>query len=127
MEKEGRFYYSTYDQPKEGSQLSGITSQHKLMYHKLGTNQSDDELIFGGSQTPRRYIGAYITEDQRFLVITAANATYGNELYIQDISESNAPIVPVVTGFDTEQYVACSDNGKLYILPTLMLLIKGSW
>lgn len=109
------FYYSTYDQPKEGSQLSGITDQHKLMYHKLGTNQSDDVLVFGGIQTPRRYIGAYITEDQQFLVISAANATYGNELYIQDLSKAGSTIVPVVTGFATEQYVAYSDNGRLFI------------
>jgi len=109
------FYYSRYDKPKEGSQLSGVTDQHKLFYHKLGTKQSDDILIFGGEKTPRRYIGAYVTEDQNFLVITAANATYGNELYIQDITKKDAPIIPVVTGFETEQYIAYSNNGKLYI------------
>lgn len=113
------FYYSTYDKPKEGSQLSGITNEHKLMYHKLGTKQAEDVLVFGGTKTPRRYIGAYITEDQQFLVITAANATYGNELYLQDISKTNTSIVPVVTGFETEQYVAYSDNGKLYIFTNL--------
>jgi prolyl oligopeptidase len=52
-------------------------------------------------------------------VITAANATYGNELYVQDLSKNNAPIVPVVTGFETEQQVEYSDNGKLYILTNL--------
>ena len=71
------FYYSTYDKPKVGSQLSGMTQYHKLYYHTLGTPQSQDKLIFGGEQTPRRYIGAYLTEDERFLVITAANSTTG--------------------------------------------------
>ncbi|MCW3121949.1 MAG: family peptidase [Flavipsychrobacter sp.] len=108
------FYYSSYDKPK-GSQLSEKTQIHKLYYHKLGTPQSSDQLIFGGEATPRRYIGGGVTEDGRFLVITAANATYGNELYIQDLSKKNAPIVPVVTGFDNEQNVAYSENGKLYI------------
>lgn len=109
------FYYSSYDKPKEGSQLSGKTQYHKLYYHKLGTKQSEDQLIFGGEQTPRRYIGAYVTEDQNYLIISAANATYGNELYVQDLTKPGAPIVPIVTGFETEQNVEYAENGKLYI------------
>lgn len=113
--KNDGFYYSSYDKPKEGSQLSGKTQIHKLYYHKLGTKQTEDKLIFGGEATPRRYIGGYVTEDQHWLVITAANATYGNELYVQDLTKPNAPIVPVVTGFENEQHVVYSNNGKLYI------------
>ncbi len=110
------FYYSSYDKPKEGSQLSGKTQEHKLYYHKVGTPQSKDILVFGGSETPRRYIGGYVTEDQNFLVISAANATYGNELYILNLTMEKAKIIPVVTGFETEQDVVYSDNGKLFIL-----------
>ena len=108
------FYYSSYDKPK-GSQLSEKTQVHKLYYHKLGTPQSADKLIFGGEGTPRRYIGGGVTEDEHFLVISAANATYGNELYIQDLTKKDAPIVPVVTGFDYEQSVVYAEHGKLYI------------
>ena len=110
------FYYSSYDKPKEGSQLSGKTQVHKLFYHKLGTPQSGDELVFGGEALPRRYIGGYVTEDQKFLVISAANATYGHELYLQDLTRQNAPIVPLVTGFESEESIVYSDKGKLYIL-----------
>jgi len=113
------FYYSSYDKPKEGSQLSGKTQIHKLYYHKLGTPQSEDKLIFGGEATPRRYIGAYVTEDQSYLIISAANATYGNELYLQDLTKTNSPIVAVVTGFDTEQQVVYAENRKLYIITNL--------
>ncbi len=108
------FYYSSYDKPK-GSQLSEKTQIHKLYFHKLGTPQSEDKLIFGGEATPRRYISGGVTEDQNFLVISAANATYGNELYIQDLTKKDAPIVPIVTGFENEQSVAYTENGKLYI------------
>ncbi len=108
------FYYSSYDKPK-GSQLSEKTQIHKLYFHKLGTPQSEDKLIFGGETTPRRYIGGGVTEDEKYLVISAANATYGNELYIQDLSKTDAPIVPIVTGFDFEQSVVYSEFGKLYI------------
>lgn len=109
------FYYSSYEKPKEGSSLSGKTQFHKLYYHKLGTPQSDDQLIFGGEKTPRRYISGYVTEDQNFLVISAANATYGNELYIKNLHDSKAAIVPIVTGFETEQQIVTSLNGKLFI------------
>jgi prolyl oligopeptidase len=112
------FYYSSYDKPKAGSQLSGLTQHHKLYYHKLGTAQSDDILIFGGEKTPRRYIGASITEDGRFLSITAANSTTGNELYLQDLS-SNGPIVQIVDNFDSESYVLDSKGSKLYIFTNL--------
>ena len=113
------FYYSSYDKPAEGSQLSGKTQIHKLYFHKLGTPQSADKLIFGGEATPRRYIGGQVTENQQYLVISAANATYGNELYIQDLTKPAAPIVPIVTGFDNEQDVVDAENGKLYISTNL--------
>lgn len=113
------FYYSSYDRPAEGSQLSGKTQIHKLYYHKLGTSQKTDQLVFGGDETPRRYIGGSVTEDQEYLIISAANATYGSELYIQDITKPNSPIVPIVTGFDTEQDVVYAENGKLFIVTNL--------
>ena len=113
------FYYSSYDKPKEGSQLAGITQYHKLYFHQLGTPQSEDKLIFGGEQTPRRYIGAYLTEDERFLVITAAESTTGNELYIQDFGIPGSGIIPLVNNFDNNSYVVYNLGSKLYIQTNL--------
>ncbi|HEY8783907.1 MAG TPA: prolyl oligopeptidase family serine peptidase [Mucilaginibacter sp.] len=113
------FYYSSYDKPKNGSQLSGMTQYHKLYYHQLGTPQSSDKLVFGGEETKRRYIGAYLTEDERFLVITAANETTGNELYIQDLSIPNSRIVKAVDNFDNEHTVLTNEGSRLYILTNL--------
>ncbi|RZL19403.1 MAG: S9 family peptidase, partial [Pedobacter sp.] len=109
------FYYSSYDQPKEGSQLSGMTQHHKLYYHKLGTPQNDDQLIFGGEEKPRRYIGAALTEDERFLFITASNSTSGNELYIKDLSQPGSEIICVVNNFDNNHYLLDNVDSKLYI------------
>lgn len=113
------FYYSTYDKPRVGSQLAGITQFHKLYYHVLGTPQSQDKMIFGGEQTQRRYIGAYLTEDERFLVITAAKETTGNELYLQDLSVSGSPIINVVDNFDNQHSVIDNVGSKLYIITNL--------
>ena len=113
------FYYSSYDKPKEGSALSGKTQYHKLFYHTLGTPQSADLLVFGGEKTPRRSIGAFVTEDQQYLVITAAVSTSGNELYIKSLKNSNAPIVNVINHFDKEHQVVHSEGDWIYIYTTL--------
>jgi len=113
------FYYSSYDKPKEGSALSGLTQYHKLYFHKLNTPQREDELIFGGESTPRRYIGAYLTEDERFLVISAANTTSGNELYIQDLNDGKSEIVNVVNNFEKENSIVDNDGDKLFIYTNL--------
>ena len=109
------FYYSSYDKPKEGSELSGMTSQHKLYYHKLGTPQSNDKLIFGGENLVRRYISGYLTEDEKYLVITAANSTSGRELYIQDLTNPKSKIKSIVTGFDNDHYIMDNDGERLLI------------
>ncbi len=95
--------------------MSQETKLHKLFYHKLGTPQSEDKLIFGGDATPRRYIGGGVTDDEKYLVISAAITTYGNELYVQDLTYKDAPIVAMVMGFDYEHNVVFSENGRLYI------------
>jgi prolyl oligopeptidase len=108
------FYYSTYGKP-EGTQLSGKTQFHKLMYHKLGTPQASDRLIFGGEKMPRRYIYGGLTEDERFLVISAATSTKGNELYVQDLKDPKGKLVTVVGNFDNSHYVVDNDGSTLII------------
>ena len=111
-------YYSSYDKPK-GSELSTKTQFHKLYYHKLGTPQSSDQLIFGGEQTPRRYVGAGLTEDERFLVVNAATSTTGNELYIQDLKDPKGKLVTVVGDFDNTHSVIDNEGSTLIIQTNL--------
>ncbi len=113
------FYYSSYDKPEEGSALSGVTDQHKLYFHRLNTPQDEDELVFGGSGTPRRYIGGYLTEDERFLIVTAANTTSGGELYIQDLSKAGTPIVNIVDNFEKNHAIIDNDGERLFIYTNL--------
>ncbi|MBD8082884.1 S9 family peptidase [Chryseobacterium sp. GCR10] len=108
------FYYSSYDKPKEGTVLSGMTDKHKVYYHKLGTKQSADQLIFGGEKTPRRYLGAYLSEDERYLIISAANATNGNEVYIKDLKKGG-DFVQINSGFDINANIVDTDGDNLYI------------
>lgn len=109
------FYYSSYDKP-EGSELSAMTDQHKLYYHTLGTDQSDDIIIFGGDKK-RRYVSGGVTEDGRFLVISAAVSTTGNELYIMDLTSSSPQLVTVVDNFDYTSYII-ENRGSTLIIGT---------
>ena len=113
------FYYSSYDKPKEGSTLSGLTQYHKLYFHKLGTPQSEDKLVFGGDKTKRRYIDATLTEDEHFLIITAANTTSGNELYIQDLSKPGSPIINIINNFEQEYDILDNQGETLFIYTNL--------
>jgi prolyl oligopeptidase len=108
------FYFSTYDKPK-GSQLSAKTQNHKLFFHKVGAPRSQDELVFGGDKTPRRYIGGYLTEDERFLIVNAATSTTGNELYVRDLSDPKGKLICLVNNFDNDHSVIANQKTKLII------------
>jgi prolyl oligopeptidase len=110
-------YYSSYDKPK-GSELSAKTDQHKLYFHRLGTNQSDDQLIFGDKEK-RRYVGGSVSDDNRYLFITAANATSGNELYVQDLTKSGAEIKSIHSGFEYDVRVLDNVGTQLYLITNL--------
>jgi prolyl oligopeptidase len=113
------FYYSSYDKP-EGSELSAKTDQHKLYYHELGTDQSDDKLVFGGTGAEKhRYVGGYVTDDDRYLMISAANSTSGNKLFIKDLTEEDSKLVTVLDHTDSDTRVLDNDGSKLYLVTNL--------
>lgn len=109
------FYYSTYDRPKEGSFLAGKTDNHKLYFHKLGTAQKDDQLIFGGSAKQFRYLYGGVSEDQKWLLISGANSTYGNELYVLNLLTPGAAIVQMVSDMKNQHTVIDVDDQFFYI------------
>ena len=102
-------FYSSYEKPK-GSELSAKTDQHRLFYHKLGTKQAEDNIIFGEKEK-RRYVGGGVTEDGKYLIISASVSTSGNELYYKDLSNPNSAIEPIILGFDNDTNVLDHQNG----------------
>ena len=109
------FYYSSYDKP-EGSELSAKTDQHKLYYHKLGTSQSEDALIFGGTpEEKHRYVGGYVTEDNKYLVVTASVSTSGNKLFIKNLDNPESGFVTVLDHTDSDTYVMENEGSTLYL------------
>lgn len=117
-ENEG-FFYSSYDKP-DGNELSAKTDQHKLYYHKLGTSQDRDQIIFGGkAEEKHRYVSGYVTHDNRFLVILAMTSTSGNKLYIKDLSKPDNKLVTVLANEESDTYVIENSGDKLFLVTNL--------
>jgi prolyl oligopeptidase len=113
------FYYSSYDKPK-GSELSAKTDQHKLYYHKLGTSQKEDEVIFGGIPSEKhRYVFGYLTEDYKYLVISAQISTSGNKLFIKDVSKPNSKLITILDDLKSDTRVIDNRGSKLYLATNL--------
>ncbi|MEM6515178.1 MAG: prolyl oligopeptidase family serine peptidase [Bacteroidota bacterium] len=113
------FYYSSYDKPK-GSELSAKTDQHKVYYHKLGTPQSQDELIYGGTEAQKhRYIYGGVTEDNRYLVISPRVSTSGNKLMIKDLTQPNSEFVTILDHTDSDTYIIENEGSKLFLVTNL--------
>ncbi|WP_370397787.1 prolyl oligopeptidase family serine peptidase [Tenacibaculum dicentrarchi] len=113
------FYYSSYDKPK-GSELSAKTDQHKLYYHALNTPQKTDKIIFGAtSEEKNRYVGGSLTEDNKYLLISAATSTSGNKLFLKDLTTPNSKLVTITDTYDSDTYVIDSRGDKLYLVTNL--------
>ncbi|WP_027138001.1 prolyl oligopeptidase family serine peptidase [Gaetbulibacter saemankumensis] len=113
------FYYSSYDKP-EGSELSAKTDQHKVYYHKLGTKQSEDQLIYGGKpEEKHRYIYAHVTRDNRYLILTPRISTSGNKLLIKDLSQPDSPFVSILEEANSDSNIIANKGTTLFIATNL--------
>ncbi|MGB5980797.1 MAG: prolyl oligopeptidase family serine peptidase [Nonlabens sp.] len=110
------FFYSSYDKP-DGSELSAMTDQHKLYYHKLGTPQSEDKIVFGDSQNQKhRYVGGSVTDDQKYLLISAGSSTNGNKLFMKRLDGDNPDLITIVDNVDSNTYLLHNERDKLWLV-----------
>jgi len=108
------FFYSSYDKPK-GSELSAKTDTHKVYFHQLGTKQSADQLIIGGDDFKRRYMGIGVSDDERFEILNASEATNGNELYIKDV-QNKTDFLPIQKGYEFNTDFVDSKGDFIYAM-----------
>lgn len=109
------FYYSNYQRTKQGNVLSAKNDNQKLYYHKLGTAQATDKMVYGDDAKPVRYIEGYLSEDEKWLFMSAANETYGNSLYVQDLSKPGSPVISIVTDMKNSHNMVDVDENYFYI------------
>lgn len=113
------FYYSSYDKP-DGSELSAKTDQHKLYYHKLGTPQTQDKVVFGGvNDQKHRYVGGYVSDDQRYLFISASNTTSGNKLFAFDFQNPKRGLITLVNNENADTYALDTEGDTLFLVTNL--------
>lgn len=110
------FFYSAYDKPEAGSELSKANEFQKVYFHKLGTEQSADQLILSDPANPKMMFGAGMTEDKRFLLVVKSQGTNGNALDFKDLSKKNSGFVPVTNSYDFEFNPVDNLGDDLFVL-----------
>lgn len=109
------FYYSRFPDPEEKTKMTDQNHDQKLYYHKLGTPQSADKLIYEDKSHPQRFVGGYLTEDGRFLIIQESEGTSGSQILVQDQKTGQTDFTMLVKGFDTEASVIDNDGDRLLV------------
>lgn len=110
------FYYSAYDAPKGGSELSDKNEYHKVFFHKIGDPQSKDALVYEDKQHPLRNFSAGTTEDEKLLLIYGSESTSGTSLMVKDLTKPNSVFYPVVTNFEHNYGVINNKDNKLLVI-----------
>ncbi|MVT07955.1 prolyl oligopeptidase family serine peptidase [Chitinophaga tropicalis] len=114
------FYYSRYPAPEKGMELSARNTLNQVYFHRLGTLQEADSLVFEA----RLSVAAFVTEDQRFLIISSLPGSFlgfkltsstGNALHYQDLSVPGSRIQPLIKGYDNHNIVVDNKGGKLLL------------
>ncbi len=110
------FFYSRYDAPTEGNKLANKNEYHKVYYHKVGTPQSQDQLVYEDKQHALRNFYAGTTEDERFLVLNVSEGASGaNALYYRDLTDPKSTIRPIVDNFESQYDVVDNLGDKLIV------------
>ena len=113
------FYYSRYPQPDKGKELSAINENHQVYYHRIGTLQSADELVFSDPKNPQRFHTLDTTEDERFAVLDVSDrgtGKQGNAVFVQDLSKPGAKFMPLIPTIGDDTYsVLESVRGELIV------------
>ncbi|HPE55245.1 MAG TPA: prolyl oligopeptidase family serine peptidase [Bacteroidales bacterium] len=110
------FYYSRYDEPKEGDELKASNEYHKVYYHKIGTAQSEDKLIYKNDEYPKRNYYAGTTDDESFLFMSESAGTSGNALWVKKLDGSQDDFTLVAEGFENEYNVIDNLGEQLLIM-----------
>ena len=110
------FYYSRYDEPSKGMELSKKNEFKKVYFHIAGTLQKDDQLIYQDPKYPQRSCSAEVTEDERFLLLYEYESTSGNGLYYRDLKGKTMPFKLIAEGFEYEYQVVDNVDDKLLVL-----------
>ncbi|MCX6567219.1 MAG: prolyl oligopeptidase family serine peptidase [Candidatus Aminicenantes bacterium] len=111
------FFYSRYDQPAAGEELTAKNEFQKVFYHKLGDPQDKDALVYEDKKNPLLYFSLGVSEDEKYAFLTVSAGTSGTELYWKDLGKADSAFALLVPGFESDSYVL--DNvGDQFLVQT---------
>ena len=110
------FYYSRFSKPNDGGELDDSNENSQIYYHKLGTNQIDDKLIYSDLKNPK--ISNYIstTNDEKYLLLYRSKGTSGNALYISTINDSTTEFKPIIENYNFDHNVIGNIGSTFFLL-----------
>tara|TARA_R110002050_G_C8962353_1_gene514577 strand:+ start:8549 stop:10753 length:2205 start_codon:yes stop_codon:yes gene_type:complete len=109
------FFYSGFEEPKEGDELKAENKYHTVYFHQMGTEQSEDKLVYRDTSDPNLYHGADVTEDEKYLILYAYQGTDNVDIYFKSTDDLNADFKPLITGFTSKSGVVDHVNGKFLV------------
>jgi prolyl oligopeptidase len=117
----GGFYYSRYPAPGKGQEKASINENHQVYFHKVGTPQSEDVLVYQDAKNPQRFHTLGTTDDERFAVLTVSDRGQGkdgNALFVRDLSRTGTAFSPIVSTIGDDSYGVVDNAGEKLIIQT---------
>lgn len=109
------FFYSRFPDAKQGEELKGAAYYQKLYFHKLGTDQSEDYVVYERPDDKELFVGGGVSEDGNWLIISVVKGTARrNMVYFKNLTAEKAPIMPLVEVADAGYNFLGNDEGKFY-------------
>lgn len=118
--KDGKgFFYSRYDEPKKDSAaLRDANYFQKLYFHRLGTAQAEDKLVYERPENKEWMFGGSVSDDGKYLIISIAQDTSSkNRLYYKDLTQPDAPVVKLIDEFNAK-YTFIDNDGPVFWIET---------
>lgn len=115
------FYYSRYDAPEPGKELTTKNENHKVYFHKVGTSQSDDALVFEDKDHAQRFHTVDTTEDERFAILNVSDrgtGKKGNALFVKDSTKPSATWQPLIPEVGDSQFGIVDNVGDKFLVET---------
>lgn len=109
------FFYSRYDAPQSGNKLTNINENQKVYYHKVGTSQALDELVYQDVEHPMRNFTTQVTDDDKYLILYVTESTSGNNIMIKNL-QRNEDFVQLTIGFEFDYKVIDHIDDNLYVV-----------
>ena len=115
------FYYSRYPAPEKGQEMTTKNENHQVFFHKIGTPQSQDVLVYEDKANPQRFHTLGTSDDEKFAFLTISDrgkGKKGNALFYRDLSKANSKFAPIVGEIGDSSFTVVDNVGDKFLIST---------